>query len=563
MMIHTLPAVLILLLAARIHDPGFADIVFTHGRIYTVSAKQPRAEAIGVKGGRIVFVGSDRGGKAYIGQATRVVDLHGATAVPGFTDSHYHLSGVGMRELSLNLEGSGSLEEMLSRVRERVEKAKPGEWIVGRGWIEAQWNPPVFPSAKDLDRVSPANPVYLIRADGHGAVVNTLALQRARITKNTANPFGGEIMRDKSTGEPNGMLLDSAQNAVRFAAGPALIADLRDALIRGARAAREAGLTQVQIAGTQWGEGETIRMLQEEGRLKLRTYVATDGPGADADRLCREGALVGADDNRFTRRGIKVVLDGALGSKGAALLEPYSDYDTRGFLTQKEENVVPMLEQALRAGIQVETHAIGDRAVRTILDWYEKALAAVPPDQRRIKEPRWRIEHSQIVNPSDIPRYAKLGVIPSMQASHAITDLHFAPSRLGMKRLEGAYAWKSFLKSGCIIAGGSDAPVEKGDPIIEFYAAVARRDLKGFTGEGWHPEQAVTREEALKMLTLWPAYASFEENLRGSLETGKLADMTVLSADIMRIPFAEIPKTRCLMTIIGGDVVYDARDRAR
>jgi predicted amidohydrolase YtcJ len=302
-----------------------------------------------------------------------------------------------------------------------------------------------------------------------------------------------------------------------------------------------------------------LKKLYAEGKIKLRIYEAIAGPGADAQRLLREGESIGAFDNHLTVRHIKVVIDGALGSKGAALLEPYSDYDTSGFLTQKEEVVVPMLEEALRKGIQVETHAIGDRANRTILDWYEKAMKAVPPEQRKIREPRWRVEHAQIVSLVDIPRFAKLGVIPSMQPSHAIGDLHFAPSRLGMKRLEGAYAWQSFIKSGSIIAGGSDAPVERGEPMIEFYAAVSRKDQKGYSGQGWHPEQAVSREQALKMFTIWAAFAAFEEKVKGSIEVGKLADLTVLSADIMKIPEPDILKTRCVMTVIGGDVAYEQK----
>jgi predicted amidohydrolase YtcJ len=261
-------------------------------------------------------------------------------------------------------------------------------------------------------------------------------------------------------------------------------------------------------------------------------------------------------DNRLTIRHIKITIDGALGSKGAALLEPYADHNTSGFLTQKEEVLLPLFVEALKKGIQIETHAIGDRANRVTLDLYEKAMNTVPPAQRRVRDPRWRIEHAQIVNPVDIPRFKKLGVIPSMQPSHAIGDLHFAPSRLGLKRLEGAYAWQSFIKSGSIIAGGSDAPVERGEPMIEFYAAVTRKDQRGFSGEGWHPEQAVSREQALRMFTIWAAYAAFEEKLKGSIEVGKLADLTVLSADIMKIPAPEILKTRCVMTVIGGEIAH-------
>jgi predicted amidohydrolase YtcJ len=264
-------------------------------------------------------------------------------------------------------------------------------------------------------------------------------------------------------------------------------------------------------------------------------------------------------EHRFTQRTIKVVFDGALGSRGAALLEPYSDApETSGYLTQKEGELQPIFEEALRKGIQIETHAIGDRANRVILDLYEKAMKAVPPEQRKIREPRWRVEHAQILSARDIPRFANLGVIASMQPSHAISDLFFAPSRLGKDRLAGAYAWQSLLKSGAVVTGGSDAPVERGEPMIEFYAAVARKSIKGESADGWHPEEAVSREQALKMFTMSAAYAAFEEKDRGSIESGKLADLTVLSADIMKIPEAEILKTTCAMTVIGGEIAYEA-----
>ena len=536
-----------------------ADIVFRNGNFYTVNERQPRAQSVAVKGDRIVFVGSDDEARKYQGKGTRVVDLHGHTVVPGMTDSHYHLAGVGHREMTLNLEGTTSLEDFLAKVKARVARAKAGEWITGRGWIETFWKPPVFPTRQDLDRISPNNPVFLERADGHGAVANSAALKIAGIDRNTASPFGGEISRDKETGEPTGMLLDNAHDLVTKHIPPTTAAEAEQAVLLGVRRSIELGWCQIQDAGGSYSEVDLYRKLYGEGKIRLRIYKAVSGPGKDATRLLGDTPLVGAFDGRFTLRTIKVHFDGALGSRGAALLEPYHDArNTSGFLTVKEEELLPMLTEALRRGIQVETHAIGDRANRTILDLYEKAMAAVPPDQRKIREPRWRVEHAQIVNPVDIPRFAKLGVIPSMQPSHAIGDLHFAPSRLGVPRLEGAYAWQSFIKAGSIIAGGSDAPVERGEPMIEFYAAVARRDQKGFTGEGWHPEQAVSREQALKMFTLWPAYAAFEEKLRGSIEPGKLADLTVLSADIMKISEPDILKTRCLMTVIGGEVVFEA-----
>src|SRR2546426_262569 len=535
-----------------------ADIVFKNGNIYTVNQRAPHAEAIAIEGDRIVLVGSNAAAQKLIGRSTRVVDLHGATVVPGMTDAHHHLEGVGFREMTLNLEGVTSLEDFLAKVKARVDQTKPGEWVTGRGWIETFWQPPVFPTRWDLDKVAPNNPVILQRADGHGTVVNSAALKIAGITRDTPSPFGGEISKDKN-GEPNGMLLDAARGLVSKHIPPTSAADAERAVLLGVQRDIGLGWTQVQDPGGTYQDIDIYGKLYREGKIKLRIYKVLSAPGKQADRLLSEGPIIGAYGNRLTVRSLKCYADGSLGSRSAALLEPYSDApETSGFLTVKEEDLLPLLEEALRKGIQVETHAIGDRGNRFILDEYEKALKAVPKDQRKIADPRWRVEHSQIVNPLDIPRFKKLGIIPSMQASHAIGDLHFAPARLGMKRLEGAYAWQSFIKSGVIVPGGSDAPVERGEPMIEFYAAVARKDIRGFSGEGWHPEEKVTREQALKMLTIWPAHAAFEEKARGSIEVGKLADLTVLSADIMNIPEMEILKTHCLMTAIGGEVVYQA-----
>jgi predicted amidohydrolase YtcJ len=553
-------SLLLLSLAGTTIRVETADLVLENGNIYTVNERQPQTAAVAIKGDRLVFVGSNSDVRKYIGKNTRVIDLHGNAVVPGMTDSHHHLSGVGFREVTLNLEGTTALAEFLAKVKARVDQTKPGEWISGRGWIETFWKPPVFPTRWELDKVAPNNPLILTRADGHGTVVNSAALKLAGIDKTTPNPFGGEVSKDKQTGEPNGMLLDAAQDLVRRHVPPTAPQDDERAIILGVKRDLELGWCQIQDAGGSYQDVALYQKLFAEGMIKLRIYKAVYGPGANAKRLIREGPIVGAFDNHFTLRTIKVVSDGALGSRGAALLEPYSDApDTAGFLTVKEEDLLPMLEEALKAGIQVESHAIGDRANRFILDEYQRAFKAVSTDQRKIAEPRWRVEHAQIVNPADIPRFAKLGVIPSMQPSHAIGDLHFAPSRLGMKRLAGAYAWQSFIKSGVVVPGGSDAPVERGEPMIEFYAAVARKDQKGFTGAGWHPEEAVTRAQALKMFTIWPAYAAFEEQLRGSIEVGKLADFTILSADIMKIPEMDILKTRCVMTIIGGEIVYETK----
>ncbi len=523
-----------------------SDQVFWRGNIYTGDSHRPRAQAVVVRNGRFIFIGSDLEVGRFIAKGTHPVNLDGATVLPGLTDSHFHIAGVGAREMTFNLEGVPSLRELQNRLKAEVGKHKAGEWVTGRGWIENSWVPQEFPTRYDLDQVSPDNPVYLVRADGHAGIANSKALEVAGVTSDTKDPFGGKINRDKD-GKPTGMLLDGAQGLV----GRKIVeesVDAEQALIKGAEFAAAHGLCELQVAGSSWSEREMLRRLVGAGKIKVRIYDDVYGPGPDADRLIREGPIVG---ERFTNRGIKVIFDGALGSRGAALLKSYEDVPTTsGFYTAKPEQVAPMLAKALHAGIQVETHAIGDRANREVLDLYEAAFKGAG------KAARWRIEHAQILDPADIPRFGRLGVIASMQPSHAIGDLHFAPKRLGMKRLAGAYAWNALLKTGAIIAAGSDAPVERGDPRIEFYAAVGRRDLKGYTGPGWHPEQAVTREQAFKMLTIWPAYAAFEEKIKGTIQVGKLADMTVLGADIMRIPLADIPTTTIRMTVVGGEIIY-------
>jgi predicted amidohydrolase YtcJ len=545
-----------------------ADLIFTNGNIYTANDRRPHAQAIAVTRDRIVYVGTNAGAKQYQAASTRIIDLHGQTVLPGLTDAHYHFIGVGQREMNLNLEGITNLQDFLAKVKTRVDQAKAGDWITGRGWIETFWTPPVFPTRWDLDKIAPDNPVFLTRADGHGAVANSAALKIGGVTKETKDPFGGQIVRDKDSGEPTGMLLDNAQGLVSKHIPPAGEGNTEQAIMLADQRSIMLGWTQVQDPGGSYRDVELYQKLYGEGKLKIRIYKAVYGPGPEADRLLKEGPIIEAFDNHFNLRTIKVVSDGALGSRGAALLAPYSDVpeiktaDGRmernvGFLRVKEEDLLPMLKAALEKNIQVETHAIGDRANRFVLDEYEKAFNSVPLAGKRV--PRWRDEHSQIINPADIPRFAKLGIIPSMQPSHAIGDLHFAPSRLGLARLKGAYAWQSLLRTGVVIPGGSDAPVERGEPMIEFYAAVARKDIRGFSGEGWHPEEKVTREQALKMFTIWPAYAAFEENLRGSIQVGKLADLTVLSADIMKIPEMDILKTHCVMTVIGGNIVFEAK----
>ncbi len=556
---RSLPGFLAVLVWVAASGPAAmaADLLLSGGRIYTADERQPTAEAVLVRDGKIVYVGTARGAEARAGAAAQRLDLTGRTVVPGLTDAHVHLAGIGDRELAFNLEGTASLAELQTKLRARAAVTPKGQWIVGRGWIETKWSPATFPRAADLDAVAPDHPVFLKRSDGHALVANTRALQLAGITRATPNPRGGEILREGATEEPSGMLIDHAQTLVERLVPPEGPAEVERRLLAGAQRELSLGWTQVHIAGNGLDEMRLLRRLVAEGKIKLRIYNAVGGPGAAAEALLQGGPQQGGDGSRFTARAIKLYADGALGSRGAALLEPYADSPgSRGLMLSQAETLLPLMIQALRRGVQIETHAIGDRGNRFVLDLYAQAFAAVPRDQRRVPEPRWRIEHAQVIAPADLGRFAQLGVIASMQPSHAIGDFYFAPSRLGAARLKGAYAWRSLLDSGAVVIGGSDAPVERGEPMIEFYAAVVRRSLDGFSDENWHREERVSRAQALTMFTLAPAYAAFQEQERGSIAVGKRGDFTVLSADIMTIPETEILQTRCLMTIIEGEVVY-------
>jgi len=534
------------LLAAKVAAAP-ADIVLSGGPIYTADDAHPTAQAVAVAGGRIVFVGDAAGAKGLIGPSTQTIDLKGASLFPGFTDAHAHLDGIGRRELTFNLEGSKSAAEVTARLKARTAHAKPGEIIIGRGWIETGWPEKRFLERQDLDAVSKANPVLMGRSDGHAIVANSLALQKAGITDDTKAPFGGAILRDDK-GHITGMLVDNAMSLVE-----PLIAKASDEareleLRTGMLVENRYGWTGVHFMSAPWEDVLILEKLAATGEAPLRIYAAVDRQ--DAAKLMQSGPRSAAD-GRITTRAIKLYADGALGSRGAALFEPYSDaHDNFGLLRLVPEDTLPLLRQAAAKGLQVCTHAIGDRANALALDLYAQALPEAGPD------PRWRIEHAQHIRPADIKRFAKLGVIASMQPSHAIGDLHFAPTRLGQERLEGAYAWKSLMESGAVVAGGSDAPVERGDPLIEFYAAVARKDLEGNAGEGWHLEQALTRKEALKLFTVNAAFARFAEKELGSIEVGKRADLTAFSVNLMTAPEEKIPLGHAVLTMVDGKVVY-------
>ena len=534
------------LAAALLTTPAVAqpaDLVIWGGPVYTGAAPKP-LEAVAVAKGRIVFVGSRVGARAQLGPQTRVIDLKGAALFPGFTDGHAHLRTIGDRELSLNLEGAKSAAEATTRVKAYLAQRKPTGAVFGRGWIETGWPEGRFLNRDDLDPIAPDQPIILTRADGHALVANSAALKDAGITEATPAPDGGAILKD-ARGRLTGVLVDNAMGLVRRLSTAPTEADRRAAFDAAFKVEAAYGWTGVHSMSVDWADVGLLETLDAEGKAPLRVYNAVDG--RQAGPLFAGGPRA-SKSGRITTRAIKLYEDGALGSRGAALFEPYADApDASGLVVTPPETMRAALTRAKAAGIQVATHAIGDRGNANVLDLYA---------EQDVAKLRWRIEHSQIVRPADIPRFARLGVIASMQPSHAIGDLHFAPARLGEARLAGAYAWKDMLNAGVRVVGGSDAPVERGDPLIEFYAAVARKDLTGFSAPDWHPEQKLSRTQALKLFTSEAAYARFAEKDLGTLEVGKTADLSAFSVDLMTAPEADIPKGRAVLTVVDGKVVY-------
>lgn len=523
------------------------DLLLHGGPIYTGDG---RVEALAVKDGKVVFAGALAGARA-AAPGAQSVDLGGAAAFPGFVDAHAHLAGIGFREMTLNLEGMASIEELTAELKSWA-RAHPGSGpIYGRGWIETHWPEKRFPTRGDLDRAIPDRPVVLTRADGHALVANSAMLRLARIDRKTIAPAGGDILKD-AAGEPNGMLIDNAMALVRDKIPRSSAADRAEAIKRGVDLYAARGWTGLHNMGASAGEIADQAALAGRGELPIRVDnymsaeegagVLKDGPSQDGTGLVRI-------------RGVKMYMDGALGSRGAALLAPYADAEGTGLIVTPRAAIDAALEKAKASGAQIAIHAIGDRGNRIVLDAYEQAFSG---DPRGLKAARWRVEHAQVLSPDDLPRFAKLGVVASMQPSHAIGDLHFAPARLGPERLKGAYAWESLLSTGAVIAAGSDAPVEKGDPLVEFYAAAYRHDLKGFAGADWNLQEAVSRRQALAMLTSGPAYAAFREQDLGKLAVGQAADISVFSVDLMTAPFDQIAKGRAVMTIVGGRVVHEA-----
>ena len=531
-----------------------ADLVVTNGRIYTADATRPVVDAMAIRGGRVVFVGDRAGAMALTGASTQVLDLDGLTVIPGMTDAHAHVLGLGQSLRNVDLVGTTSYDAVIARVVERAKQTPKGEWIIGRGWDQNDWGDTRWPSHEALSRAVPDHPVYLERVDGHAAVVNALAMQRAGLTRATKDPSGGQIIRD-ARGEPIGVLVDNAQGLVERSIPAATRAQVKGMIAAAITEMHRWGLTGVHDAGASAQTLELYEELGREGALDMRLYAMISDHAPTLEAWFRRGPQSGLFDGRLWVRSIKLYQDGALGSRGAALLEPYSDdASTSGLLVSAPAHIREVADRALVAGFQVNTHAIGDRGNRLVLDAYQGALAARPTADHR-----FRVEHAQILHSDDIPRFAALGVIPSMQASHQTSDMYWAGNRLGETRLRGAYAWRSLLETGTIIPNGSDFPVEYVDPLISFKASVSRQDAKGWPVGGWFPEQRMTREEALKSMTIWPAYAAFQERELGSLTPGKHADFVVLDQDLLRIPDAMLPQVRVRSTWFAGRKVYEGR----
>jgi predicted amidohydrolase YtcJ len=530
-----------------------ADLVIWGGPIYTALDARPKVEAVAVSHGRISFTGSHAGAKALVGGKTRVIDLKGAALFPGFTDSHAHLREIGDRELQLNLEGSKSAAEAMARLKAYLAEHKPSGLVYGRGWIETGWPEGRFLNRQDIDAVAPDQPVILQRADGHAMTANSAALKAAHIDETTPAPSGGQILKGPD-GKLTGMLVDNAMNLLAPIRHEPGREDRITAFKAGMKVETAYGWTGVHSMSVDMADVPLLEEMDAKGQTPLRIYNAVDAIGAGP--LFASGPRA-TKDGRVTTRAIKLYMDGALGSRGAVLFAPYSDAPTiTGTFLMDPQFMRSSMAKALKSGIQVSTHAIGDRGNATTLDMYEQTFKA---DPAKGAAARWRIEHSQIIRPADIPRFAADHVIASMQPSHAIGDLHFAPARLGKDRLNGAYAWQSLLKSGAVVVGGSDAPVERGAPLIEFYAAVARKDLGGFSDADWHPEEALTRAQALKLFTASAAYARFAEKDLGTISVGKRADLSGFSVDLMTAPEAAIPKGHAVLTVVDGQVVFEGK----
>lgn len=533
-----------------------ADAIYVNATVHTVDDDRPSATAFAVRDGAFVAVGDETGMMVHKGPDTGWIDLDGATVVPGLIDAHAHLAGLGQLELGIiDLSWTSSYDQVIEVIKQRAETAPPGEWIIGRGWDHESWPTKKLPHHADLTDAIPDHPVWLSRVDGHAALANAHAMDLAGVSPESEDPDGGEIMRD-ADGNLTGVFVDAAEGLVHRVIPDSAYPDYAAMLIEGQRLCFEAGLTGMHDMGMTTAESDLLRSLEASGDLKLRVH-ATIGKRHALEHMTSRLPYVG---DRVQIKAIKLYMDGAMGSRGAWLLEPYADRPTDhdgdpwvGLATEDPDFVETVANVCLERGYQLCTHAIGDRANREVLDAYERAFksrAAINDDHR------FRVEHAQLLSPTDIPRFAKLNVIPSMQARHATSDMRWVADRVGPVRASGAYAWQSLVKEGSIIANGSDFPVEPHEPLLGFYASVTRQNEQGEPSEGWMPNERLTREQALKSFTIWAAHAAFMEDRVGSITPGKRADFTVLDTDIMACEPAKILDTKVLRTVVDGETVF-------
>ncbi|MFT5422610.1 MAG: putative amidohydrolase YtcJ [Phycisphaerales bacterium] len=545
------------------------DTIYHHATIYTVNDESPTAQAIAITGDRIEAVGTNGAVLALAGPETVLVNLDSKTVLPGLIDAHGHLAGLGALSLGvIDLSYTRTYQQVIDLVRAKADRTPKGDWVIGRGWDQESWPGKQMPTHDQLTEAVPDHPVTLSRVDGHALLANQAAMDIAEISPETPSPSGGEILKD-SDGEPTGVFVDNAEGLIGRAIPESARIELAASLLAAQEQCFSAGLTGVHDMGVSPTDLKTFEALVNDGVLKLRVYAVLSGAYAK-DYFAEHGLTIG---DTLTVRSTKLYMDGAMGSRGAWMLEPYADRPTdadgnpyTGLAVSETAYIADITADGIRNGYQVCTHAIGDRGNREALDAYLRGefmgtdgirpIGAEEPTM--LADARFRIEHAQLLSPADIPRFAQLGVIPSMQPKHCTSDMRWVDARVGPERAKGAYAWRSLTDSGAPIVAGSDFPVEPHNPFLGFHSAVTRQNGDSYPPGGWHPEQKLTRMETLKAFTINAAYAAFEENTKGTLEPGKLADFIVIDRDVMTCPEAEILETRVLTTILGGQVVYEA-----
>jgi len=538
--------------ALRLFKDGPADLIMSFGRIWTGDRENPWAEAIASRAGAIAAVGSKTEVLRFQGPRTRIIDQPVAFATPGLIDAHGHLTDLGGELEEVDLRGVNSLEKVADRIKTWIE-AHPGDsWVIGRNWDQSLWPGGAFPTSATLDAIAPKRPIWLTRVDGHAGWANAEALRRGEVTRKTEAPSAGQIIRDKD-GEPTGVFIDAAMDLVSRQIPRSTRADFKRQILAAQTMVFKEGLTGVHDAGVSQSKAEAYRELDRAGALKLRVYGMASPPEGGELALVSHSPLPTKPKARFQLRAVKLFIDGAMGSRGGLLYEPYSDDPgNKGLLLIEPKTLGAVSEAALRHGWQIATHAIGDRGNALVLEAFETAFKAVP----NAKDPRFRIEHAQVVRHSDVPRFGQSGIIASMQPSHAIDDMRWAEDRLGPDRVQGAYAWRWFLDAKVAVAFGSDFPVEIVNPFYGIYAALTREDESGQPSGGWHPDQKMTLEETLQAFTAGAAYASFEEDRVGTLKTGFRADLTVVDRDLFKVSPLEVLKTKVVMTVLDGEIVY-------